>query len=183
MFIIILWFVPPYLMIVWWPVYFGDYLCYDDIIFSLVNVKLLISISRNFSKVFRCIILITTRKVKIPESCPARDRVGRRAIIDFLIGVVTRTLCSEVHSHPIPCYVERAKVYLSFFGSEGRDKSQSFINRYLYITTNEFVYIRYLSHQVFSKSLICNMHHIWHMIGKGWGWQYVPKMPLRDILT
>ena len=28
----------PYLMMVWWLVHFDDYLCYDDVIFPLVNV-------------------------------------------------------------------------------------------------------------------------------------------------
>jgi hypothetical protein len=42
-----------------------------------VNVKLLISISYSFSKVFYCNFLVTTRKVEIPESCSVRDRLGR----------------------------------------------------------------------------------------------------------
>jgi hypothetical protein len=48
--------------------------------FSLVNVKLLISISNSLSKVFRCRFLVTTRKVEIPKSCPARDRAGGQAM-------------------------------------------------------------------------------------------------------
>jgi hypothetical protein len=45
-----------------------------------VNVKLSFSNSRSLSKVFRCSFLVATRKIKILESCPVRDRVGRRAM-------------------------------------------------------------------------------------------------------
>jgi hypothetical protein len=79
MFIIILWFVPLFddgLM----TSTFWDYLYYDDAIFSLVNVKLLISISYSLSRVFCCNFLVTTRKVKIFESYPARDRAERLAM-------------------------------------------------------------------------------------------------------
>jgi hypothetical protein len=43
-----------------------------------VNVKLLISNSHSLDKVFHCNFLVMMRNVEIPESCPARDRAGRR---------------------------------------------------------------------------------------------------------
>jgi hypothetical protein len=45
-----------------------------------MNFKLLIYISYSLSNVFRYSFLITTRKVEILESGPARDKAGRRAM-------------------------------------------------------------------------------------------------------
>jgi hypothetical protein len=49
----------------------------------LCNVSFIISYSHSLSKVFHYSFLITTRKVKVIESCLVRDRAGRRADVQI----------------------------------------------------------------------------------------------------
>jgi hypothetical protein len=46
----------------------------------LCESQFIISYSYSLSKVFYCSIINTTRKIEIFESCPVRDRAGRRAM-------------------------------------------------------------------------------------------------------
>jgi hypothetical protein len=46
----------------------------------LCECQITISYSDSLSKVFYYSFLITIRKVEITESCPVKDRAGRRAI-------------------------------------------------------------------------------------------------------
>jgi hypothetical protein len=71
-----------------------------------VNVKLLISISYNLSKVFHYNFLVTTRKVEIPKSCLVRDKavtppkLALANLVELLAITLDKPTCDLIGNRP-----------------------------------------------------------------------------------